>query len=62
MISVTTSVVDLCGAIGKECWVLVPKNAPWRYMKDGTYWYDVRTFRQEKEWPITEIASALSRF
>jgi hypothetical protein len=49
VISVTTAIVDLCGAIGKRCDVLVPTIPHWRYgLKGETMpWYNsVRLFRQ----------------
>jgi tetratricopeptide (TPR) repeat protein len=30
-----TTAVHVCGAIGKECWVLTPKEAAWRYQLEG---------------------------
>jgi tetratricopeptide (TPR) repeat protein len=48
VISVTTAVVDLCGAIGKSCDVFVPAVPPWRYgLKGDMPWYkSVKLFRQ----------------
>ena len=49
VISVTTAIVDLCGAIGKSCDVLVPTVPHWRYGLTGDTmpWYkSVRLFRQ----------------
>lgn len=49
IISVNTSVVHLCGALGKECWTLTPDRPAWRYgVKGDTMpWYgSVRQFRQ----------------
>lgn len=49
VISVTTAIVDLCGAIGKRCDVLVPLIPHWRYGLTGDTmpWYNsVRLFRQ----------------
>jgi len=56
VISVTTAVVDAAGAIGKECWCLVPKVPLWRHLKEGS-WFpwasSVELFRQKgNEWPI----------
>lgn len=62
VISATTAVVHLCGALGKECWVLAPQKPRWFYGRKGRSipWYQsVEVFRQEKEWPIGEIASRL---
>lgn len=48
VISVTTAIVDLCGAIGKSCDVLVPLIPHWRYgVKGEMDWYkSVKLFRQ----------------
>ena len=56
VISVTTTVIHACGAIGKECWVIVPNvltSSQWRYGLDGDemLWYPegtVRMFRQKR--------------
>lgn len=54
MVSVTTSAVHVCGALGRSCHVLVPEVAQWRYAYrygDGTkmIWYpdDVILYRQK---------------
>lgn len=67
VISVTTAVVDLCGALGKECWVLVPNKPHWRYgmTSDKKIWYEsVRLFRQEKEWSgvINKLGAELEAY
>ena len=64
VITVTQAVVHLAGALGKPCWVLVPKAPMWRYMMNGDkmLWYDsVKMYRQKGEWihPISEIAHDL---
>ena len=49
VISVQTSLVHLCGAIGQTCLTLVPQNPEWRYGASGSImpWYNsVRIFRQ----------------
>jgi tetratricopeptide (TPR) repeat protein len=65
VITVTTTLVHLCGAIGKECWVLVPEKPQWRYMleRDNIPWYSsVKLFRQKDgQWPIREISEKLSQ-
>lgn len=73
VIAPTTSVVDLCGALGVECWALVDENPQWRYSDvcapagpDSMWFYEsVRTFRQQArdngKWDrvIGEVAAAL---
>jgi hypothetical protein len=66
VISVTTAVVHLSGALGKECWVLVPSKPRWWYGTKGdrSPWYkSVQFFRQEKDkgWdgPISQIVKIL---
>lgn len=64
VICATTAVVHLCGALGKECWVLAPKRSRWLYGKEGRSipWYkSIEVFRQQKEWPIQEVAERLGR-
>ena len=57
VVTVQTAIVHLCGAIGKECWALVPKTSQWRYFLEGerTIWYEsVRLFRQKTlgDWSV----------
>ena len=66
IVSVTTTVVDLCGALGKECWALAPSIPPWRYgfSGDKMHFYDsVKVFRQKdgEEWApvIDRVTKAL---
>jgi intracellular sulfur oxidation DsrE/DsrF family protein len=65
VISVTTAVVHLSGALGKECWVLVPSKPRWWYgTKGDSPWYkSAKFFRQEKDkgWdgPISQIVKIL---
>jgi ADP-heptose:LPS heptosyltransferase len=49
VISVTTSVVHLAGALGQRVWVLAPAYPEWRYLLYGNTmpWYpSARLFRQ----------------
>lgn len=61
VVTVCQTLVHLCGALGKECWVLTPKLSSWRYGRgSGMPWYpSVSLFRQHEagdwSWPITEI-------
>ena len=52
VVTVTTSMVDLCGALGQECHVLVPSSPHWRYGVEGQMpWYkSVKLYRHNKEW------------
>ena len=60
VITVTMSVCDFAGALGKECWTLVPKLSSWRFGTDGDgrLWYpSERLFRQtdgDKWGPVIE--------
>lgn len=62
VVSVTTAIVHLCGALGKKCYVLVPKRARWFYSSPDSKhrWYDsLELFRQEAGWPIDRLADRL---
>lgn len=68
VITAQTSVAHLAGALGKECWVLVPKPAEWRYGNagDAMPWYgSVKLFRQETpgDWsaPIAAVRAELEK-
>lgn len=64
VIAPTTTVVDLCGSLGKECWVIAPECPPWRYWgdTDQMYFYkSVKVFRKDGRWPIGEVADCLSQ-
>jgi tetratricopeptide (TPR) repeat protein len=71
VVSVTTTVVHLAGALGKPVWVLVPARPGWRYLLEGEAmpWYpSARLLRQSREggWPAVisraagELAAALA--
>lgn len=69
VISVTTAVIHLSGALGVPCLVLTPKNPMWRYglTKETMPWYNsVKLLRQKKasDWldPINEAAFQLRQF
>lgn len=54
VICATTAVVHLCGALGKEAWVLVPSKPRWFYRLEGDSmpWYrSVKLFRQKNNEP-----------
>ena len=65
VISVDTSTVHLCGAMNKECWLLLPKvNTDWRWIKkSSTQYKSIRIFMQRKynSWGevIDEVSSEL---
>lgn len=67
VISVTTAAVDGAGAIGKECWALVPSRPHWRYGLEGDrkVWYEsVRLYRQRgADWGrvVEEVAGELRK-
>lgn len=54
VVSVTTAVIHLCGALGKECHVMVPSKPRWFYglKGDQSRWYkSVKLHRQKgKDW------------
>jgi tetratricopeptide (TPR) repeat protein len=58
VISVTTAVVHLAGALGTPVWVLVPSSPEWRYLQRGSSipWYpSARLFRQSRAGDWTEV-------
>ena len=62
VISVSTSVVHLAGALGKECWCLLPNKPRFFYGLEGDTlpWYkSLKLFRQTKDWPIEEMVKLL---
>ena len=68
VISVDTSVAHLAGALGKPVWLMLPKAADWRWLKDreDSPWYPgMRLFRQEHqgEWStvVERMVSELRR-
>lgn len=58
-----TTIVHLCGALGKECWTLTPNAAAWRYQLRGRHmpfygdW--VRQYRERNSWDTAFLRVAL---
>lgn len=69
VISVDTSIVHLCGALGKPCWVIMPLHEPdWRWGDDSmgfdNIWYNsVRVFRNNGSWEnvMKEVSDELKK-
>jgi tetratricopeptide (TPR) repeat protein len=70
VISVQTSVVDLCGALGVPCWALVDEVPQWRYVGDGaekmSFYESVKVYRQKTwgDWApvVNQVARDLKAF
>jgi tetratricopeptide (TPR) repeat protein len=66
VISVCTSAVHLCGAMGVKCWCLTPSAPAWRYAIKGPMpWYgSVKMYRQKGSWEkvIERVAKDLVTF
>lgn len=62
VVSVTTAVALLAGAIGKECHVACPEAPTWHWGYSGEMpWFDIKLYRSKGDWqPVLEqIAEAL---
>jgi hypothetical protein len=61
-VSVCTAVVHLAGALGRPVWVMVPRNAEWRYGDTGETmpWYpSARLFRQRRDGSWNEVIASV---
>ena len=60
VISVPTTAVQMAGALGKECWVIVPKYTGWIFYRDVYPWASsVKPFRNP---PMKKIADELDKW
>lgn len=64
VITVQTATVHICGAVGQQCWAMLPKQPRWFYGISGSTlpWYrSVKLYRQKFKWVelIAEIATDL---
>jgi len=67
VITVQTAVAHIAGALGKECWVMVPSKPHWRYGLKGDRmpWYgSVKLYRQKGEWAktVNNVSEALAKW
>jgi capsular polysaccharide export protein len=53
VIAPTTTVVDLCGALGKSCDVFVPTIPHWRQHGSNVWYNSVKYIRQQGSWADT---------
>ena len=64
VIAVDTAVAHLAGALGKPCWLLLPANADFRWLRDreDSPWYPtLRLFRQQRLGDWAEVIGRVSR-
>lgn len=63
VVSVTTAIAHLCGALGQKCYVLVPAKPRWFYGLSGSRlpWYgSVELFRQTADhWPMASVVAKI---
>jgi tetratricopeptide (TPR) repeat protein len=64
VVTVTTAIAHLAGALGKPAFVLVPSKPRWFYGQSGITvpWYDsMRLFRQSDRWPLESVRNAVTK-
>jgi ADP-heptose:LPS heptosyltransferase len=64
VITVDTSVAHLAGALGKPAWILLARNADWRYLlnRSDCPWYPTaRLFRQHTLGDWRDVVAAVQR-
>lgn len=64
IVTVNTSLVHLCGALGVDCYTLTPNKPAWRYgltRKDMVMYGSIRQYRQDKadNWPFDDLITDL---
>jgi tetratricopeptide (TPR) repeat protein/polysaccharide pyruvyl transferase WcaK-like protein len=64
VISIDNSTVHMAGALGKPCWVLLPAQCDWRWLRDrdNSPWYpSLRLFRQLRQGDWSTLFDELVR-
>lgn len=64
LITVDTAVAHLAGALGRPTWLLIPRRADWRWMRDreDSPWYaSLRLFRQERQGEWSPVIARVTR-